>query len=253
MRHGATKLFRVALFSIALTLNASCEDWPPVVVVHESIPSPVMDDEEQNLRHRDIDIDMGSGLMPMLSKIRTDWPGTTEITARMDHQPGVLLLKLEPSLATAVSRSLPREGTSGLFHTGYREFDALNRSFGLQRVQSFVIFPSSFHIEFDPNIDIASVAQAYASLEGVSSASLNTNLVSGPDLHAHWGLGGWHVVFRNAWGDCPAGCLYAEYSYFRENRVEKSVVRMGPDLAREIPEFRSIHRERGLLWLSPLD
>ena len=48
-------------------------------------------------------------------------------------------------------------------------------------------------------------------------------LGDGSDIEAAWVDGAWYLVFREAWGDCPSGCLYWALHYFieREGEVER--------------------------------
>ncbi len=45
----------------------------------------------------------------------------------------------------------------------------------------------------------------------------------GPGIQALHADGDWFLVFRDAWGDCPSGCLFSELHFFvaDENRIAR--------------------------------
>ncbi len=232
----------VVLFFMAVSSFASDGNGHSVWVKHGTIPPPVIEEEEAVFRNRGVDVQLGGGLMRVLAKIRTDWPETAGVNARLANLPGVLLLELGPAMAEVVHRVLPPEGASGDFHTGYRDFDRLNQTVGLRIVQTFSSIESTIFIAFDRGIDLAWATMAYAALEEVSSAAPNANLLQGSDIYAHWAQDQWHVVFRKAWGDCPSGCLFTEDHFFLGQHG--SVVRIDPTLAYEIPGFHRMIGKR---------
>ena len=220
-----------------------------LVVAHGSPPrfDSGAYDEKSRLRDRGVDVESGGGLMPLLATIRADRPELRGITARMDHQPGVLLLMLERSLAEFVLRSLAKEGTSGRFLTGVGAFDRLNAEVGLRGVQSWRFMPEYFVFWFDPDADERRAAQKYEALQGVSSASIDGMVGDSSDVDALWDGKRWHIVFRKAWGDCPAGCIYSELSFFIGD--SGGVAAVDPILASDMPGFREIVHRRG--WRFP--
>ena len=224
-------------------------DGDGLVVAHGSPPrfDSGAYDEKSRLRDRGVDVEAGGGLMPLLATIRADWPELRGITARMDHQPGVLLLMLERSLAELVLRSLAKEGTSGRFLTGVDAFDRLNAEIGLRGVQSSRFMPEYFVFWFDPDADEIRAAQKYEALQGVSGASIDGMVGDSSDIDALWDGERWHIVFRKAWGDCPAGCIYSELSFFTGD--SGGVAAVDPILASGMPGFREIVHRRG--WRFP--
>ena len=70
-------------------------------------------------------------------------------------------------------------------------------------------------------------------LEGIGYAEPNVHLGDGPDIEASMSQGIWHVVVRNAWGDCPSGCVDEELFFFTVQ---------GPDVER-IERLRAMDRD----------
>ena len=182
----------------------------------------------------------------VLGLIRAVSPEMAEVNARPKWEPGTLILGLEPSLFEAVSVSLPEEGISGPFCTGHPEFDALNAAVGLRGVEilSFEYAPAIV-IRFHPRERVRSATISYHGIEGIIYAQPEFILGDGSDIEVLWSDGKWYVVFRRAWGDCPAGCIFSELNFFVEH--EGDVKRIDPRRATEIEGFARILAERG--WM----
>jgi len=97
----------------------------------------------------------------------------------------------------------------------YPFWQGLNEELGPVR-----ILPLEFgHVvlHFEQPINPCLAAERYLELPGVRSAEPVFDTVGdGPEIfigfHVHFG---YTYLFRYAWGDCPSGCIYEEYFYFR--------------------------------------
>jgi len=100
----------------------------------------------------------------------------------------------------------------------YSAWDSLNEFFHLDQV----IIPSSPYsddhyaaLSFVPRLDPRGLTDAYAGLPGLRWVQPNVPIGDWSCIY-----GGRHgttatYLFRNAWGDCPSGCLTSEFWYFR--------------------------------------
>ena len=179
----------------------------------------------------------------VLNAIRAGWPEMVEVSARPRWRAGTLILHLEPFLFEAVSAALPEEGASAPLCAGHPELDALNAAVGLRGVKIL----SSGHaravvIGFDPNENVRSASVSYVEIEGVVSAEPDWMLGGGSDIEMLRSGGGWYAVFRRAWGDCPAGCIFSELHFFFER--EGVIERIDPERAAGIEEFARLLSER---------
>ena len=172
---------------------------------------------------------LGAQLARVLAAVRAVWPEMEEVTSRSPWEPGTLVVALEPALFAAVSNALPARGERAALCTGHAGLDRLNAALGLRAVQPFD-FMSAVLLHFDPQRDVEHAAFAYAGLEGENFAEPNFALGDGSDIEAAWVDGMWYLVFRQAWGDCPSGCLYSELHFFAERDGE--VERIARDRAR---------------------
>ena len=96
--------------------------------------------------------------------------------------------------------------------TGALELDALNAELGLRGAK--LLEPLGVIFCFGPALNVAAAAAAYSKLDGISYAEPDARLGDGPDLEAARVNGDWYLVFRHAWGDCPAGCINEQFSFF---------------------------------------
>ena len=98
--------------------------------------------------------------------------------------------------------------------TGHAEFDSLNARLGLSVVVRIFQFSGTVIFYFNEYLNVAAAARAYAALEGIEYAEPNAYVGDGDDIDAVESEGRWYVVFRRAWGDCPAGCINETLDFF---------------------------------------
>ena len=170
----------------------------------------------------------------VLMRVRNRYPAMANVVMREVDRPNSLILELDRELFIRVS------GMAGKAHgpvrllTGNKEFDRLNAKLGLGAVSSFPLTGSVvFH--YDRFLDVKQAARSYESLDGVVRAEPDVLLTDGPDIDMLQHDGIWYVVFLNAWGDCPSGCLHREHHFFIVS--ETGVDQLEPDVAQEVPEF----------------
>ena len=69
-------------------------------------------------------------------------------------------------------------------------------------------------------------------------------LGDGSDIEAAWVDSAWYLVFREAWGDCPSGCLYWALHYFIECEGEverRRTLTQGPPNSRQRSTRYAVH------------
>ena len=149
----------------------------------------------------------------------------------------MLLLELEGDLRDAVVERWKNGNVVPLPLTGHAAFDELNARTGLHRAE---VLPSlSTAIMHLSNLANPRVArEAYAAVEGVRRASFDDFLGDGPDIVATNPDGAWYVAMRNAWGDCPSGCIHSESFFFIVERGH--LERVTTKDAENISQFRTI-------------
>ena len=184
---------------------------------------------------------LGAELARALAAVRAASPEMAEIRTRSPFEPGTLIVALEPTLFDAVSNALPAPGERAALCTGHAGLDRLNAALGLRAVMPFE-FMSAILVRFDPLRDVERAALSYAGLEGVTHVEPNFALGDGSDIEAAWVDGAWYLVFREAWGDCPSGCLYSALHHFIEREGE--VERVAHERATEIATFARLVGER---------
>ena len=241
------------------TVRASVSEAP--MVMHGSVERSALSEAEVLAAHvlRSADTtpegmadlpDGGVGLAAELERVlgavRAAFPEMGEVTVRAPWEPGALILKLEPALFEAVSSALAAPGASAPLCTAVKDFDALNAAVGLVAVQTFS-FASSVVLRFDPQRDVLLSALAYASVDGVRHVEPNFILGDGSDIDARWVDGTWHLVFREASGDCASGCIFTELHFFTER--DGAVERLGAERSARSPPFVRILLERQ--WAAP--
>ena len=250
--------FPAMLVPCGLTLGAGDSgESQPALVVHldEWMPPSVSDAEAlaaRILRRRSggfpstgaEDDEVMQELTGALSAIRSLYPETANVKARETYEDrkGVIL-GLDPDVFASVSRVAGSGSGPFALRTGHARFDTLNALLGVRAVGMFPRFGSVvFH--FDPTADLDHVAMQYSSLVSeVRSVDLDVLLTDGPDIEVSASQGTWFFVFRDAWGDCPSGCINVDLHFFVVRNG--AVRRIDPVSAMDIPEFAAIREDRG--------
>ena len=132
--------------------------------------------------------------------------------------------------------------TAGLV-TGQDDFDALNAELGGVRgvwLSHYYEESSYLVLCLDELVNVQPASKAYLELEGISSAHPNWPVGDGPDIDASREGDTWYVVFRDAWGDCPAGCTGEKVMYFTV--TGDTVVAVEAPHAEADPKFASLAR-----------
>ena len=151
-------------------------------------------------------------LADALRLVRAAYPEVIGIHARERYRPSMLILGLEPPLLRRVHGMFDRAGVIVTLRTGDPGLDSLNAELGLRGARSLGALGVIFC--FGPELNVVTAAAAYSRLEGVSYAEPDARLGDGPDLEAVRVNGDWYLAFRNAWGDCPSGCLNEQFHFF---------------------------------------
>lgn len=184
-----------------------------------------------------------ASLEGLLARIRAAWPDMASVTARPLWQPGRLILHSDPPLGGRVLRALGEHGALAPFCTGHTGFDALNRAVGLRAITTFSHLPNMFVIDFASDLDVPGVATQYESLDGMITASPDALMGDSPGIQVLRSNGEWFLAFREAWGDCPSGCMHSELHFFIAD--ERRVARIRHEKASRMEEFSDILAARG--------
>lgn len=187
--------------------------------------------------------ELAGEIVAVLSRIRNAYPAVADIAVRETYATGELILGLEPMLFDAVSSLLEDSTGPVVLRTGYAEFDALNARLGLSVVVQIFQFSGTVVFYFNEYLNVAAAARAYAALERIEYAEPNAYVGDGSDVDAVESEGRWYVVFRSAWGDCPAGCINEVLDFFIVDG--DGVERVERTQAMDRIEFRDLVMSRG--------
>ena len=152
---------------------------------------------------------LGHEIGHVLGQLRAAYPKTWEVSARVEHRPGMLLVGLKPALLATLVLAQRENDTL----TGNAEFDALNERLGLSDVQVFRRMGVAA-LHFAKYVNLEAASRAYRKIPGVTFAEPDAQLGDGPDIEAVKVQETWHVVVRKAWGDCASGCIHEELSFY---------------------------------------
>ena len=185
-------------------------DRPDALVLAERIIQRDGKELLYDIRQRD---DLAEKIDQMLRLIRQDHPEVSRVHARESYAPARLLLQLEPSLIEVINDWLSAQGKTGTLVTGNEKFDTLNSKLGLQGIETFDSIGAVI-VCFREGLNVPAAIEAYSMLEGILYAEPDAFLLDGPDIDALKVDEEWYFVFRDAWGDCPSGCIRREFYFF---------------------------------------
>jgi len=96
--------------------------------------------------------------------------------------------------------------------------EAMNRTMSATEMERSFIFHPEFpfvSIRFEGRKHPQRLAEVYRTVEGVTAAGPNGFAGDGSSVYPWPVSGGMSYLFRSGFGDCPAGCMYSIFSYFR--------------------------------------
>ncbi|RKU10670.1 hypothetical protein C6502_10610 [Candidatus Poribacteria bacterium] len=224
----------------------------PLIIVHNSCLVPLDPSEAEILadrslrlksdellfdpKERDEHIEEIERILPL---IREAYPEIANIPVGRTRTLGQLTLFLEPGLYQTLAEILSTEEEFVTLKTGNAEFDELNSRLKLQGIAlnsppSILTFANLCFPEW-VNIDAAS--DAYSAVEGVQYVD-STVIGDGPDIVTTKEGGRWFFIFRDAWGDCPAGCISQKLFFFTVTGDE--VQQIAEDTASTLSPFQKL-------------
>lgn len=136
---------------------------------------------------------------------------------------GAVDLELEPTAVDAI-----RAGT-------FTAFDSLNRRYEATAMDtSSIRYTPSVSLFFRGRLDSKRLSEIYASSPAVQAAYPYYRFWFGSMLYVRNTSRGRGYLFYKGWGDCPAGCIYKLFWYFRS--ADGAIEYVGAWNPREQPE-----------------
>lgn len=184
-----------------------------------------------------------SELEHILGLIRDAYPATASIHARDIYMPGQIIVNLETPLKEAIENVIAVQPDGAGLVTGQAAFDAINAQLGgvrALRLSHYFQSTGSLVLCLDQRVNVVPASLVYRELDGIRYAEPNWAGGDGPDIGALRDGDTWYVVFRDAWGDCPAGCTGEELMYFTV--TGNAIVPLEVTQAAADPNFASLAR-----------
>jgi len=181
----------------------------------------------------------------VLALVRTGRPNLESIHARA-HTTSLVEVNLEPELMNRLVDLWNEGEVSGSFVTGAPDFDLLNAVVGLCDIYPLRSIDWVF-LYLDSTVNGWVAANLYESAAGVLDSFSGSFKLDNPVVEAVKQSDTWFVVFRDAWGDCPSGCLKEELFFYAVTDGEVTEVHRADAFAD--PAFQQVlarlpHRNR---------
>ena len=172
----------------------------------------------------------------VIARVRASDPVVRNIGPRLDYEPGKFTLGLSGPLGDAVLQAFGGQEKVTSLLTGFQSFDTLNTQLCL--IEARFLFSASVHwveLKLSDRLNVGAVVSAYKQNEGVANADPHPAVGDGPDIAARKVGSDWHLIFRDANGDCPAGCIGQTLYCFSVS--EASVTLISEPDARSFPSM----------------
>ena len=140
-------------------------------------------------------------LAAIRSEFGEEFPAVNRISFRLPWRPSSILVDLDDATAEEVA--------NGEYHA----WDELNEMYEVTDINQLQITPTVV-LDFEGMLHSGRLAERYADLPGVVQTWPNSIGGDGPTIYPRQTGNATSYLFRDAWGDCPAGCIYSEYWYF---------------------------------------
>jgi hypothetical protein len=139
--------------------------------------------------------------------------------------PGELLVKLTEDAIVELRRG------------EYHDLDSLNAYYRVAKIDTHMIdFIGWMHLFFEGRLHPERLAEAYSPVPSLLYAEPNGMWNNQADNYPWLIDGGISYLFRNGWGDCPSGCIYNQFWYFKVFEGVDDVEYLGTFVLREDPE-----------------
>lgn len=122
--------------------------------------------------------------------------------------PGCIIIGFDDSTAQKIIRG------------EYDAWDTLNEEYPVFEIDTNFIPGFSYIVVlfFEDTLNSRRLSELYEDLPGVRYSGPNHYGGDGPNVYPRIEGDGITYLFRDAWGDCPAGCIVNEYWYFGSSR-----------------------------------
>jgi hypothetical protein len=163
-----------------------------------------------------------NAISEVLAAIYASHPGLAAIRAFPEYQSGAVIVRVQREMVAGIELpdilDRPEPAPQVNMITGTDEFDGLNSELGLSGVEAATRDRGesrSLMLCFEEPVNVPAAAAAYREVDGVLDAEPNGYGGDGPDVGVERVGETWYVVFRDASGDCPAGCINETLYYYK--------------------------------------
>jgi len=194
---------------IVILLFSTCDDRSPTKSKLDLSVTP-MENEEAGLAAMWLS---GELIAPVrfykkirddLSLIRSTW---------QDSIPEVQIIYIPLMEPGKIALGFDNATYNSIKDSTYHDWDSLNSYYQLEGM-GFFDFSEVVYLKFKGRLNPDILVDIYAGLPGGEYVHPNGRIGDYPLLLIYNARGKLKYFFRDAWGDCPAGCIYSTLNYF---------------------------------------
>jgi len=206
-------LLALVMVAFAIMLN-SCSEERPLGPIPEN--EPVVHENWENEEAEEIAVLISGSVAaprPLYERVQRELKAIRESWG--DSIPQVVSIVGRAPFRSQITMAAERDIVERIKAGLYRDWDSLNAMFGTE----ISYLDNYIQVSVPTRVNIWRLMQSYESLPGVTNLWPSGGMFfDGPTLYAHMEGDQTAYLFRDAWGDCPSGCIYSHYYYFKSDR-----------------------------------
>jgi hypothetical protein len=132
-----------------------------------------------------------------------------------DSIPQVNITFIPPWVSGKIWVSVTDEAKEKIRRGQYHELDSLNSVFHLTEIDTSFRIGNFVYLTFEGRFHPERLAELYKQVSSIDYAGASRLIGDWSNVYPWVTLNGLSYLFREGWGDCPAGCIQSCYWYFK--------------------------------------
>jgi len=151
--------------------------------------------------------------VPLYNRIKLDLETIRDEYS--DSIPAVSITVAPPWILSALSLELDTALFNDTTSDAYRRFDSLSSLFGIVEFESSLYQKQYFYLRLEGRLHPVRLVEVYAAagIEGILCMATTGFRTDWPEVYMKMDADEIKYFFRDAWEDCPSGCIHEEFYY----------------------------------------
>ncbi len=208
---------------VALMLLSCCDSDPPMSPRNKLPPGPFDVTPREHGEAEIVALWLSGELIAPQELYEEIRDGLTELREQFkDSIPAVYYQPRPHWVSGEIAGMFSEEAAVRVRSGTYSDMDSLNEALRLSRMDTLNVDWYNpkllyFHLYFEGRLHPERLIEMYERIPSLLWVDNGYVFIGDRSQYYPWVIDdGVSYLFREAWGDCPAGCIYSEFWYFRE-------------------------------------